>query len=227
MNGQSSGLELLAERALQEVRDGQVVGLGSGKAATAFVRALGARVRDGLKIVGVPTSNATAELATQLGIPLATLDEAGPIDVDIDGADEVDPRLDLIKGLGGALVREKAVAKVSARLVILVTPEKLVPALGSRGTLPVEVSADRRRECAEALESLGLRPELREVEGKPYVSDNGNPILDCRTSALPDAAALDRAILAIPGVVGTGLFLGMADLVLVQDGDAVKALRRA
>lgn len=227
MNGQSSGLDLLAGRALQEVRDGQVVGLGSGRAATAFVRALGARVREGLSIVGVPTSNATAELAEQLGIPLATLDEAGPIDVDIDGADEVDPRLDLIKGLGGALVREKAVAKASARLVILVTPEKLVQALGSRGTLPVEVAAGRRQECAEALRALGLRPELRMIGGRPYVSDNGNPILDCRTSALPDAAALDRAILAIPGVVGTGLFLGMADLVLVQDGDAVRALRRA
>jgi len=222
-----SGLDAMARRALEEVRDGQVVGLGSGRAATAFVRALGDRVRAGLRVRGVPTSRATADLATKLGIPLATLEEAGAVDVDVDGADEVAPNLDLIKGLGGALVREKRVARASRRLIILVTPEKLVPALGTRGTLPVEVESARRQDCADQLAALGLHPEVRKVGEVPYVSDNGNPILDCRIGPVGDPQGLDRAILETPGVVGTGFFLGMADLVLVQDGDAVRALGRA
>lgn len=216
-----------AARALEFVKDGQVLGLGTGRAAAAFVRALGARVSEGLRVTGVPTSIATAELARELGIPLLSLEEAGRLDVTFDGADEVDPKLDLIKGYGGAHVREKIVAACSEQLVILVGAEKLVDVLGSRGKLPVEVLPFGEALCRRALAGLGCEAELRlAAGGEPLVSDNGNHILDCRIAPMEDAAALEREILAIPGVLGTGLFLGMADAIVVQDGDKVELLRR-
>lgn len=219
---QASGdsLARLAARALELVRDGTVVGLGSGRAATAFLRALAARVRDGLSIRGVPTSEETARLARDMGIPLAGLDEAAP-DLTVDGADEVDPQLDLIKGYGGALVRERIVAAASRRQVILVEAGKLVPVLGSRGRLPVEVIPFAVPLCHRRLEALGCRPRLRTERNRPFVTDNGNLILDGAVDPIPDPAALERAIRAIPGVVDTGLFLGTADTVLVADGEAV------
>jgi ribose 5-phosphate isomerase A len=215
-----------AERALDAVEEGDVLGLGTGRAATAFVRGLGERVQNGLRITGVPTSQATADLATELGIPLVTLEEAGELDLTVDGADEVDPQLDLIKGYGGALVREKIVAASSKRLVILVGAEKEVKVLGERGRLPVEVvsfgmSLGRRR-----LEGLGLAPELRMKDGKPFKTDNGNSILDCGVGPIADPAELEREVLSIPGVVGSGLFLGMADTVLIQRGDDVEERQR-
>ncbi len=215
-----------AERALEAVEDGNVVGLGTGKAATAFVRGLGERVQSGLRVTGVPTSQATADLATELGIPLVTLEEAGELDLTIDGADEVDPQLDLIKGYGGALVREKIVAASSKRLVILVGAEKEVKVLGDRGRLPVEVvsfgaSLGRRR-----LEALGLRPELRMKNGKALETDNGNCILDCGVGPIANPAGLEGEILSIPGVVGSGLFLGMVDTVLIQRGADVEERQR-
>ena len=215
-----------AERALDAVEDGNVLGLGTGRAATAFVRGLGERVQSGLRITGVPTSQATADLATELGIPLVALEEAGELDLTVDGADEVDPQLDLIKGYGGALVREKIVAASSKRLVILVGAEKEVKVLGERGRLPVEVvpfgmSLGRRR-----LEGLGLAAELRMKDGKPFKTDNGNCILDCGVGPIADPAELEREILSIPGVVGSGLFLGMADTVLIQRGDGVEERQR-
>lgn len=204
-----------------------VVGLGTGRAATEFVRSLGERVRGGLDIRGVPTSETTAALATELGIPLATLEEVrGAIDVTFDGADEVDPKLDLIKGYGGALVREKIVAAASQRLVILVGAEKLVPALGARGRLPVEVIPFATPLCSRRLEEWGLPGKLRSADGRPYVTDNGNYILDCAVRSIGDPGELDTRIRSIPGVVGTGLFAGMADVVLVQDGDEVQERRR-
>jgi ribose 5-phosphate isomerase A len=228
LSSDGDGPEASARRALEFVEDGQVLGLGTGRAATAFVRALGARVKQGLHIRGVPTSEATAAVARELGIPLLELEEAGGLDCTFDGADEVDPSLDLIKGWGGALVREKIVAAWSRRLVILVGAEKLVPALGSRGKLPVEVvpfgvSLARRR-----LQEMGFESQLRSgPEGDPLVTDNGNLILDCKTSLIEDPDALDREIQALPGVVGTGIFAGMADAVIVQDGDRVEVKRRA
>lgn len=216
----------MANMALEFIKDGDVVGLGTGRAATAFVRALGDAVKAGLRVTGVSTSQVTAALAAQLGIPLATLEEVSSIDVTFDGADEVDPRLDLIKGYGGAHVREKIVAASSRRLVILVGAEKLVPILGSRGILPVEVVPFGLPLCRRRLTELGCRPAVREQYGQPFVTDNGNQILDCSISPLSDPAAFERAIIEIPGVVGTGLFIGMADTVLVQDGDAVHVQHR-
>jgi len=227
MSDGPAGPEGSAAAALEVVEVGHTLGLGTGRAATAFVRALGARVRAGLSVRGVPTSEATAAVAREVGIPLLALEEAGQLDTTFDGADEVDPRLDVIKGYGGALVREKIVAASSDRLVILVGAEKLVARLGERGKLPVEVLAFGRPLCERRLAALGCEAVLRLREGgAPYLSDNGNPILDCKLSGLDDPAALEREILAIPGVVGTGLFVGMADAVLVQDGEHVELRER-
>jgi len=216
----------LAAHALAFVQAGQIVGLGSGRAASAFVRALGREVRSGLAVRGVPTSEATAALAREVGIPLASMEDAGTIDVTVDGADEVDPHLDLIKGYGGALVREKVVAAASRRLVILVGPEKLVPALGSRGKLPVEVVHFAVAYCRRRLADDGHAAAIRTSGGAPFVTDNGNLILDCAVAAIPDPARLDAALRSIPGVVGTGLFLGMAHTVLAWDEGTVTARSR-
>jgi ribose 5-phosphate isomerase A len=208
----------IIERALELVPNGSRIGLGSGRAAQAFVKALGERVRKGdLRVHGVPTSEETATLARQEGIPLLTLAEAGILDLTVDGADEVDPNLDLIKGYGRALVREKIVAASSRRLVILVGDEKLVPQLGTRGKLPVEVTPFALLLCERRLGELGCRPVPYRQGNGLFVTDNGNHILDCQIDPIPDAARLEMDIRAIPGVVGTGLFLKMADTVLVGD----------
>jgi ribose 5-phosphate isomerase A len=190
------------------------------------VRALAAEATQGLRVQGVPTSRATAALAASLGLTVAPLSE-DPLDITVDGADEVDPRLDLIKGYGGALTRERIVAAASRRQVILVTPEKLVPCLGSRGRLPVEIVPFAQPLCDRRLAALGCQPRLREMEAVPFVTDNGNWILDCGIAAQDDAAALDRDIRRIPGVVDTGFFLGTAERVLVAEGETVRVLRRA
>ena len=218
-------LAALATRALAFVKDGALVGLGTGRAATAFIHALAARVNKGLSIRGVPTSEATARLARELGIPLAGLEE-GTIEVTVDGADEVDPQLDLIKGYGGALVRERIVAAASRKQVILVDSSKLVPMLGTRGRLPVEVIPFALPFCARRLKELGVQPTLRLVEGKPFVSDNGNVILDCAIGPLEAPGTVDSEIRKIPGVVDTGLFLGTAHTVLVAEGRTVREMRR-
>jgi ribose 5-phosphate isomerase A len=208
----------LLGRALELVTDGATLGLGSGRAAQAFIRALGERVRGGaLRVRGVPTSQETAGVARQAGIPLIGLDGAGTLDLTVDGADEVDPALDLIKGWGRALVRERIVAASSRRLVILVGEEKLVPRLGTRGRLPVEVVPFALPLCERRLADLGCRPEAARQDGRLLATDNGNNILDCAVGPIDDPARLHREIRLIPGVVDTGLFLGMADLVLVGD----------
>lgn len=210
-----------AEQALAYVEDGAVIGLGSGRASTAFVHALAERVKRGLRIRGVPTSQATADLAAELGIPLATLDEAPSLDVAFDGADEVDPSLDLIKGYGGALVREKIVAASAKRFVVLVGSEKLVPVLGARGILPIEVVPFGEALCRRKLAELGLHPKVRMTKDRPYLTDNGNHILDCGLSPISDPAGLEQSMLSIPGVLGTGLFIRMADLVVIEDNGRV------
>jgi ribose 5-phosphate isomerase A len=219
-----------AEAALDWVVDGMKLGLGTGRAAAAFVNALGARVADGLNVTGVPTSEATAELATRLRIPLARLEDVERLDITFDGADEVDDRLDLIKGYGGAMVREKIVAASSNQLVILVGPEKLVPQLGHRGRLPVEVVPFGEAVVRRELAKLGLDTDRRVDErGGNVVTDNGNWILDAKLHpplAPLDATGLEAAITAIPGVLGTGFFLGMADAVLVGSGQDVEIRRR-
>jgi ribose 5-phosphate isomerase A len=209
----------IAERAVELLPQDGCVGLGSGRAAQAFVRALGERVRAGaLRVRGVPTSEETAAVAREVGIALATLAEAPVIDLTVDGADEVDPRLELIKGYGRAMVREKVVAAASRRLVILVGEEKLVPQLGTRGRLPVEVIPFALPVAERRVRELGLAPALWARDGAPGTTDNGNYILDCGLDPIADPERLERDLRAIPGVVGTGLFLGMAEQVLVGTG---------
>lgn len=218
-------LEIVAARALELTREATVIGLGSGRAARAFIRALGRSVRTGRAVRGVPASEASARLAQEVGIPLTDLEEA-MIDVTVDGADEVDPQLDLIKGYGGALVRERIVAAASRRQLILVGVEKLVPVLGSRGRLPVEVIPFALPLVRRRLRELGYEPLLRVVETGPVVSDNGNFIVDCAVGAIADARGLERRLRAVPGIIDSGLFLGTADTVLVGDGDGVRELGR-
>ncbi len=219
-------LKLIAERALESVADNTIVGLGSGRAALAFVHALGAKVRSGLRVQGIPTSEETARVARENGIELVGLEDCDSIDLTVDGADEVDPQLNLIKGYGGALVREKIVAAASRREIILVGEEKLVPKLGARGILPVEVIQFALAVCRKRLTQLGCRPQLRQRDGKTFLSDGGNYILDCGVEPLDNPQRLDAEIREIPGVVGTGLFLGIADLVLVGTGSEVRVMER-
>jgi len=209
--------EAMARRAAELVQDGSAVGLGTGHAASAFLVALADRVRRGLAVRCVATSRATEAAARDLGIPLVSLEDAGELDLDVDGADEIDPALDLVKGYGGALVRERIVAAASRRLVILAGTDKLVTILGSRGVLPVEVVPFGWSWCARRLGELGCPPRRRMEGGAPFVTDNGNNILDCAVEPIADPGALQRRIAAIPGVVGTGLFLGMADAAFIED----------
>jgi ribose 5-phosphate isomerase A len=221
-----TGAAALAAEALRPVMPGHIVGLGTGRAATGFVRALGQRVAAGLDVRGVATSEATATLARELGIKLVTLEDVEALDIAVDGADEVDPRGDLIKGYGGALVREKIVAMAARRFVVLAGAEKLVPVLGSRGRLPLEVVPFAAGFCQRRLERLGYPAEVRQSAGQPLTTDNGNLVLDCRVGPIADPRGLDAALRAIPGVVGTGLFVGMGPTVLVWDGERCKTLSR-
>lgn len=222
-----------AAEALELVADGARVGLGSGRAAAQFIAQLGARRRDGLRVSGVPTSRAAADAARLAGIPLIELGPGVRLDLTVDGADEVAPNLDLVKGWGGALVCERIVAASSARQVIVVGEEKLVQRLGARGRVPVEVVPLARWFVTAAIEALGLAPAVRMDRAglQPLVTENGNLTLDCAPpEPLRDATAaraLEQALLAIAGVVDTGLFLGTADLVLVGHPDGrVDTLRR-
>ncbi len=206
------------ELAVQEIRQDMQVGLGSGRASSAFIRRLGERVRDeGLRIRGVPTSQASAKLAREVGVPLISLEQAGRLDITVDGADEVDPQLNLIKGYGRALVREKVVASSSKRLIILVGTEKLVERLGGRGRLPIEIVPFALPLCERRLPEFGLTPTLWRDGDKVGLTDNDNYILDCALQPIDDVEKLDSSLLSIPGVVGTGLFPGMANEVLIGD----------
>ncbi len=204
-----------------------LLGLGTGRAAEAFIRALGSRVAGGLRVRGVPTSVRSGALAQELGIPLTTLDDVDHLDVAFDGADEVTPELALTKGLGGALLRERVVAGAAKRFVVLVTPDKLVPKLGTRAPIPVEVVPFARVPATRGLARLGATPALRTTaEGATYLTDNGNPIVDARFAPIDDPTALEAAIRRIPGVIDTGMFLGMAERVLVGEAGAVRELVR-
>lgn len=210
-------LMTIYDRALDFVHDGDTIGLGSGRASSAFIEALGRRVQGGLRVRGVPTSNASEQLARKLGIPLVSLDQAFPLALTVDGADEVDLDLNLVKGYGRALVREKIVAAASNQLIILVGREKLVSALGSRGKLPVEVIPFALPLVRQRLAALGLDPVPYEQDGRLFLSDNGNAILDCGIGPISDPGRLEQLVRDVPGVVGTGLFLGMASVVLIGE----------
>ncbi len=216
-----------AEAAVAEVEDGMVLGLGTGTTAAIVVELLGARVRDGLQMVGIPTSERTADLARRLGIPLATLAEHPRIDLTIDGADEVHTgTLDLVKGLGGALLREKIVAAASRRMTVVVDEGKLVDRLG-RVSLPVEIVLFGREATAGHLRAAGADPVLRRVaDGSPFRTDGGNVILDCAL-AIPDPAVLHSRLKALTGVVETGLFVGMATRVIVGTPSGPRILERS
>jgi len=207
------------------VRDGDVVGLGTGSTAYFTVVALGERVKAGLKIIGIPTSVKTADLARTVGIPLTTLDEHPEIDITIDGADELDPQLRLIKGGGGALLREKVVASASKRMVVVADSAKVVPVLGNF-PLPVEVIAFARVVVEKKIVALGGSPKLRtKPDDSPYITDNGNQILDCSFGKITDPPALALALSGIPGIVEHGLFIGLASVALVGRGDRVEEVR--
>jgi ribose 5-phosphate isomerase A len=208
--------------AVDQVRPGQVIGLGSGRAAERFVRALAARVAEGLEVSGIPTSQATADLARSLGIPLVDPDGVAGIDLAVDGADEVDPEGRLIKGYGGALLREKIVAASAARVVILVGAEKCVPRLGARGRLPVEVLPFALASVGRRLEELGVPGIARRRDGRLQRSDNGNALVDCRIAPLSDPAELDHALHAIPGLLETGLFLNLRATIAIEQAHGVE-----
>jgi ribose 5-phosphate isomerase A len=218
--------EEAARASLRFVKDGQIVGLGTGSTAAYFIRLLGEQVKNGLRIRGIPTSDRSREQAASLGIPLTTLDECPEIDVTVDGADEVDPQLRLIKGGGGALLREKIVASATKQLVIVADATKRVPVLG-KFPLPVEVIKFAQAVVAKKIEALGAEVGLRrDVSGKPYLTDENNHILDCQFGQIPDADELARRLSDMPGVVEHGLFIGMASVVLVANGREIMELQR-
>jgi len=217
--------EMAGRAAAELVRDGDIVGLGTGSTAYFTVLALGERVKTGLKMVGIPTSNATAELARAVGIPLATLDQHPVIDIDIDGADEIDPKLNLIKGGGGALLREKVIAAASKKMVVIADSAKLVPVLG-KFPLPVEIVSFARAVVEKKIGSLGATTKLRtRPDGIPYLTDNGNQILDCSFGKIEDPPALARTLRDIPGVVEHGLFIGLAKLALIGKENSVEEIQ--
>ena len=213
-----------AERSMAWVETGQVVGLGSGSTAAHAIRLLGRRVREGLAIRGVATSDATRRLAEAEGIPLVPLEQVTRLDLTIDGADEIDPQLRLIKGGGGALLHEKIVASVSARVVIIADSSKRVARLG-RFPLPVEVVPMASRLLVEQLKALGGTPALRHgADGEVFVTEEGNSILDCAFGAIADPPRLAQELAMMPGVIEHGLFLDLADVVVVGRGTEVEVL---
>ncbi len=222
VTGRAGLQKAAAEHAAGLVEEGMIVGLGTGSTAAFAIIALATRVRAGLHIRGIPTSRASALLARTHGIPLTTLDTHPVVDLTIDGADEVDPHLDVIKGAGGALLREKIVASATRRQVIIVDETKLVDRLGQRSPLPVEVVPFGRKRTEQALASLGLTPTLRRVNARPFRTDNGNCILDCvlpSTFAVHDLAA---AIKAVVGVVDHGFFLDLTDTVVISSSAGIE-----
>jgi ribose 5-phosphate isomerase A len=218
--------EAASRAAVQFVKDGQVVGLGTGSTAAFAVQFIGDRVKSGLKIRGIPTSNNTRDMATKLGIPLTNFDEVQHIDVTIDGADEFDPQLNLIKGGGGALLYEKVVASASGQLVIVADSSKQVAMLGSF-PVPVEVITFALPLVRREIEQLGAAVVIRQKNGKPFVTDEGHHILDCNFGRIPDPPSLARKLSDIPGIVEHGLFINRASVVLVAHGDKVTELHRA
>jgi ribose 5-phosphate isomerase A len=215
-----------AEAAAALVENGMIVGLGTGSTARHAVEALGKRVQDGLQIVGIPTSEATAHQARELGIPVSSLAEHAEIDLTIDGADEIQRgTLDLIKGHGGALLREKVVASSSRRLIIIADHTKLVDRLGTKFEVPVEVVAFGWQAAERKLQKLGAQTKLRAgADEKPFVTDGGHFILDCSFGLIASPAALDQELNSVVGVVEHGLFLKMTSRAVVAGPDGVKVL---
>jgi ribose 5-phosphate isomerase A len=221
--------KLAAERAADDVTSGMRLGIGTGSTAEFFVHALARRVQDGLDVIGVPTSERTRELASSLGIRLTTLDELPELDLTVDGADELDPHLSLIKGGGGALLREKIVASASASMIVIADGSKEVATLG-RFPLPIEVVPfgleATRRAILKVFEDLGLplNMALRGGSAQPFVTDGGHFILDAQLESIPEVQTLGDRLVAIPGVVEHGLFIELATKAYVAGTDGVKTV---
>ncbi len=216
-----------AVAALDEVRAGMTLGLGTGSTVTHYIRELGRRVGEGLEVRAVATSLRSEALAREVGVPIVTFADVASLDLTVDGADEVSPQLDLTKGLGGALVREKVVARASERFVIVVDDSKIVDRLGTRSPIPVEVVPFASDVVSRRLRAIGGEPRLRRVDGEPFVSDNGNHVVDWRVEPIDDPAALERDLKGITGVVDSGLFTNMADRVIVAGASGVRSLERS
>ena len=220
---------MAAATALEQVAEGMLLGLGTGSTAAEFIDLLGERVAAGLHVTCIATSVASTRQAQALGIPVVERIDR-PLDLTVDGADEIDPALNLIKGLGGALLREKVVASASRRMLVIATEEKLVPRLGTRSPLPVEILPLLWEWTAQRIERLGLTSTLRALPGTegpssqspPYVTDNGNYIVDCGLKAAMDPEQLATDLDAIPGVIGHGLFVGMASQAVIASADGVR-----
>ncbi|MGP0066391.1 MAG: ribose-5-phosphate isomerase RpiA [Isosphaeraceae bacterium] len=221
-----SGKARAAQAGASLVQDGMVVGLGSGSTAARMVRYLAARVQqEGLTIAGVPTSGATAELASGLKIPLRALDDVARLDINIDGADEIDPRFRMIKGRGAALMREKIVVSASNRRVTMITPEKRVSHLGRVAPIPVEVSTFGLKHTEQRLNQIGAATVIRrQDDGTPSLTDGGNAIIDCKFPPEADLVALEARIQCIPGVLETGLFIDLCDTLIVGTGEGVEII---
>jgi ribose 5-phosphate isomerase A len=209
-----------------EVRSGMRLGLGTGSTAALMLESLARRLEDGRleRIEGVPTSEVTAARCRELGIPVRALEELPELDVGIDGADEIDPQLRLIKGLGGAFLREKVVAAAARRFVVIADESKLVGRLGDHAPLPVEVVQFAAAGCDRLLRQRAWRPELRMERGRPYVTDEGNHVFDCRRDDWSDPGLLEAGLCSIPGVVAHGLFLDYALAAYVATSDGVRVL---
>ena len=206
------------------VKDGMVVGLGTGSTVEWTIRKLGELIKDGLEIVGIPTSVRSEELAKELNIPLTTLLDHPVIDLTIDGADEVDPKLNLIKGMGGALTREKIVASNSKQEIIVVDDSKLVEVLGTKSPLPVEVTPFAWNCCKNTLERYDSEPVLRMKDKQEFITDNNNYILDCRFKGITKPDILELKINNTPGVIENGLFLNLTDMVITASHEGIRVL---
>jgi len=226
MDARDHAKELAAQKALEFIENGMIVGLGSGSTATHFIKLLGERVQQGLKVRGIPSSKSSEALAKSLFIPIIDFHDTSEIDVTIDGADEVAPGLALIKGGGGALLREKIVASASKKFVVVADSSKIVKHLG-KFPLPVEVIPMAAPLVAARLAALGITPHVRQAAtGGDYITDEGNLILDCNCGEIEDPPALAAAIRAIVGVVEHGLFLNMADLAIVSSDREIRLLNK-
>ncbi|HME11287.1 MAG TPA: ribose-5-phosphate isomerase RpiA [Candidatus Acidoferrum sp.] len=226
MDPRDHAKELAAQKALEYIHDDMVLGLGTGSTASHFIRLLGERVQKGLKVRGIPTSKGSEELAKSLSIPVIDFHQTSTIDLAVDGADEIAPGLALIKGGGGALLREKIVASASKKFIVVADSSKIVKHLG-KFPLPVEVITMAAPLVAAKLTALGIRPQVRQAKsGGDYVTDEGNLILDCNCGEIQDPPALAAAIRAIVGVVEHGLFLNMADLAIVSSDQEISLLSK-
>lgn len=218
--------KLAGEKATEYIKSGMVLGLGTGSTVEYTIRKIGELVKDGLKITGIPTSSHTKKLAKECNIPTSDLEEHPSVDLTIDGADEVDQDFNLIKGGGGALTREKIVAYHSKKEIIVIDESKIVKRMGSLVPLPVEVVKFGWLPVKKNIEELGCTVELRKITDEPYITDNSNYILDCEFEKIEDPEKLEKDINNIPGVVENGLFIDLANIIIVGCGQGVRILEK-